>query len=137
MHMDMPGVGVSCIIIKGKDVLIGRRKGAHGAGTWAFPGGHLEMYETPEETAIREVLEETGLIVRDPKFGALTNDIFRDDKRHYITLHYVCRYASGDPKTMEPDKCSGWVWAEWNDLPRPLFPTVSKLLDMKFDPFRV
>ena len=37
-----PLIGVAAIVIKDKKVLLGKRKNAHGAETWAFPGGHLE-----------------------------------------------------------------------------------------------
>ncbi|RLC15632.1 MAG: DNA mismatch repair protein MutT, partial [Deltaproteobacteria bacterium] len=54
-----PLIGVAAIVIKDKKVLLGKRKNAHGAGTWAFPGGHLEYKESIEECAKREVFEET------------------------------------------------------------------------------
>jgi 8-oxo-dGTP diphosphatase len=43
-----PLIGVSVIIIKDNQVLLGKRKNSHGSGTWAFPGGHLEFNETIE-----------------------------------------------------------------------------------------
>lgn len=135
--MDRPGVGVSCIIIKGDKVLLGKRKGSHGAGTWAFPGGHLELYEEPEDAARREVLEETGLKVSTPRFGSFTNDLFAEEGRHYITLHYVCSYESGEPGAMEPEKCEGWEWFGWDELPEPLFPSVKKLKERNFNPFNL
>ncbi len=46
---------------KGREILLGQRKGAHGAGTWATPGGHLEFGESVKACATRELLEETGL----------------------------------------------------------------------------
>ena len=56
-----PRVGVGVIIVKAGKVLIGERKGSHGAGQYALPGGKLEWKETWEECARREVLEETGI----------------------------------------------------------------------------
>ena len=50
-----------------------RAEGLVGAGRWNGPGGHVEPGESPEQSAVREVLEETGLAVRDLRdHGALT-----------------------------------------------------------------
>ncbi|KAL8672705.1 MAG: hypothetical protein Q9168_002830 [Polycauliona sp. 1 TL-2023] len=66
--------------------LLGKRINSHGAGTWATPGGHLEFGETPERCAAREVLEETGLKIKDMRFLTTTNDFMPDEGRHYVTL---------------------------------------------------
>ena len=60
-------------------------------GHWQFPGGHLEFGETPLACAERETLEETGLIVRADKIVAVTNDVFEESAKHYITLFVSCR----------------------------------------------
>jgi 8-oxo-dGTP diphosphatase len=52
-----PAVGVAAIVTKNGKVLLGKRKGAHGEGSWAFPGGHLEFNESIEDCAKREVFE--------------------------------------------------------------------------------
>lgn len=63
----IPRVGVGVFVINEKDhVLLGKRTGSHGAGTLALPGGHLELHESFQECAAREVLEETGLLVDFP-----------------------------------------------------------------------
>jgi 8-oxo-dGTP diphosphatase len=85
--MYYPKVGVCCLIIRDNKVLFGKRKGDHGGGTWAPPGGHLEFNEDPKDTAIREVLEETGLNVSSPKFVAMTNDILK--RQTSIMLHCI------------------------------------------------
>ncbi len=54
-------VGVGVFVFKGGEFLVLQRQGAHGAGTWSVPGGHLEAQESFEETARREVHEETGV----------------------------------------------------------------------------
>ena len=49
-------VGIAVIVIKEDRVLLGKRKNAHGSGTWVFPGGRLEFKESIEDGARREVL---------------------------------------------------------------------------------
>ncbi|HLC72404.1 MAG TPA: NUDIX domain-containing protein [Candidatus Nanoarchaeia archaeon] len=56
-----PSVGIAAIIRKGKKVLMMKRRNAHGAGTWCFPGGHLELNETFEKCAQHKTKEETVL----------------------------------------------------------------------------
>jgi 8-oxo-dGTP diphosphatase len=116
-------------------VLLGQRKGAHGTGTWAFPGGHLELGESIEACAQREVLEETGLKVGNIRHQAFTNDIFTRENKHYATLFVRADYESGEPGIMEPDKCDQWAWFSWGQFPSPLFLSLKNLLAQGFTPF--
>lgn len=124
------GVGVWIFNPLGQ-VLFGYRLSKHGNGTWAPPGGHLEFGETPIQTAIREVCEETGLIIPQNKISefAYTNDIFPD--KHYITIHCRVDNFIGVPKVIEPDKCDVWKWFDTDKLPEPLFLPVINLLKQK------
>ncbi|EIC82110.1 NUDIX hydrolase [Serratia sp. M24T3] len=56
-----PQIGIGVLIFREGKILLGRRKGSHGAGDWSAPGGHLEFGETPEICGIREAWEETGI----------------------------------------------------------------------------
>ncbi|NBO23379.1 NUDIX domain-containing protein, partial [bacterium] len=58
-------VGLSALIVRDGKVLMGKRKGSHGQGQWAFPGGHLEYSEDFKSCLTREVKEETGLFNLD------------------------------------------------------------------------
>jgi 8-oxo-dGTP diphosphatase len=109
-------------------ILMGKRKGSHGAGTWSFPGGHLEWGESVAECAGRETEEETGMPRKDFVFTPLTftNDVFMVENKHYITLYTHAQWASVDPRIMEPEKCEEWRWFE--KPPEPLFLPVKNLL---------
>lgn len=133
---DRPKVGIGVIVIKDNKVLVGKRKGAHGKGTWSFPGGHLEFNEELEDCARREVLEEAGIKIKDIRLGTFTNDIHKNEGKHYVTLFLVSDYDSGDPRVMEPDRCERWDWFEWDKLPKPLFLPNKNLLKQGFDPFK-
>src|SRR4051794_5923175 len=130
-----PLVGVGVFVRHNGKILLGKRRGSHGAGTWALPGGHLEFGEELEACVRREVLEETGLTVRDIRFGALTNDVFADEVQHYVTIFMVCDYAAGDLTVMEPHRCEEWRWFGWEALPEPLFLSLQNLLKTAFTPF--
>ena len=83
-----------------------------------FRGGHLEFGESPEECAAREILEETGLHVKNVRFLTATNDVMKKDNKHYITMFMVCERVNEEDEAhvMEPDKCEGWEWSSWEDL---------------------
>lgn len=127
-----PYVGVAAIVIKDGKVLLGKRKNSHGSGTWQFPGGHLEFNETIEDCARREVLEETGIIIKNIRFGPYTNDIFEKEHKHYITLFIIAEYDSGVLELKEPEKCDQWGWFEWAALPSPPFLPIINLLKQNF-----
>lgn len=126
--MSPPRIGVGVIVLREGLVLLGLRQGAHGSGTWAFPGGHLEFGETIEACALREVREETGLVIDGLSRGPYTSDVFGAEHRHYVTLFVEAANAVGEPRVLEPDKCQGWRWMRWDELPAlPLFQPLATL----------
>ena len=129
-----PRVGVGVILIRDGRVLLGKRRNAHGAGSWQFPGGHLEFGETIAACARREVREETGLKLGPVQLGPYTNDVFTAEGRHYVTLYAIARAPEGEPEVLEPGKCSCWQWFGWSRLPDPLFLPIRNLLAQGFDP---
>ena len=135
MDQQKPKVGVGVVIKKEGKVLLGKRKGAHGEGSWSFPGGHLEFGETPETCARREVSEEVGIEIKNIKPATFTNDIFEKEQKHYITVYVTAEYATGEVAVMEPDKCEEWRWFSWAALPDPLFIPIGNLLKQGYSPF--
>ncbi|MEB3368861.1 nucleotide triphosphate diphosphatase NUDT15 [Saccharopolyspora mangrovi] len=128
-----PFVGTSAIVVRDAAVLLGKRKGAHGAGSWSFPGGKVDPGEAPEDAAARELAEETGLVATDITTIAWTSDVFDDEGLHYITLHHLIA-AEGAPQVLEPDKVESWSWHRWNDLPAPLFTPARSLVETGWRP---
>jgi 8-oxo-dGTP diphosphatase len=116
-----PEVGVGVLVLREGSVLLGLRRGSHGAGTWSPPGGHLEFGEDPKECARREAFEETGLELGECEFVGVTNDIFETEDRHYVTLFYTAPLIAGAPEVREPEKCDAWQWCAWDALPDNLF----------------
>lgn len=131
-----PRVGIGVIIRREGKVLLGLRRGAHGAGTWALPGGHLEFGESFEACAAREAAEETGLRIAIEGIGPCTNDVMPAEHRHYVTVFVLSASASasGTPEVREPDKCERWAWFDWAALPEPLFLPLRHLVASGFVP---
>ena len=123
MSINRPKVGVGIIIQNDKgEILIGKRKGSH-APYYSIPGGHLEMGETFETAAIKEVMEETGLVIKNPKVFCVTNNLktYRKEGKHFVSVNLFTHRFEGIPKVMEPKKCAGWFWVNPNQLPQPHF----------------
>lgn len=128
-------VGVGVIVRREGQVLLGLRQGSHGAGLWAFPGGHMEFGESVESCSIRETEEETGLTVRPVARGPYTVDLFPVEGKHYVTLYLVADAPDSGEAELREDKCARWAWFPWDRLPHPLFPGIEDLGRMGFDPF--
>ena len=118
------------MVLKGTKILLGARKSSHGAGEFAGPGGHLEIGETIEECALRELAEEAGpdIKVKNIRFLCFIN-LKRYLPKHYAHIHMVADWDSGDPRVMEPDKQDGWEWYEIEDLPQPLFAAMPEVIE--------
>ncbi|CAN5193504.1 NUDIX hydrolase [soil metagenome] len=122
-----PRIGVGVCLLKDGKILLGKRINAHGQGTWAFPGGHLEFGETLAECAAREVDEETGIKIANIRRGPYTEDFFLAENKHYITIIMIADWQAGLPELREPLKCAEWTWFDLDHLPEPLFPTFANL----------
>src|SRR3989338_2191569 len=134
--MERPKVGVGVLVLKGGKALFLKRKGAHGEGTWSYPGGHLEFMESIFDAAIREVKEESGVKVENPRFLCITNDIFEKENKHYITIFVSADYVSGEARIMEKDKSTGIGWFDLDKLPKPLFIPTKNMVENKCFPER-
>jgi 8-oxo-dGTP diphosphatase len=129
---ELHGVGV--LVVRDGKVLMGRRTSPHGYGTWAPPGGKAEESETDEETARRELLEETGLVGAVPRVVAETVDTFPTGET-WLTRWVQMEWVSGEPQELEPEEVEGWGWYAWDRLPAPLFLPMASLVATGFDPF--
>ena len=138
-----PKVGIGVCVLSPDHpgcVLLGQRlaKTAAGVGTWALPGGHLEHGESWAACAEREVLEETGLNIKNVRVGTIMNVVDAPTNYHYVVMFMVGDAAAGaTPVNCEPDKCAGWSWHKWSgEFPSPVFKTLSEARAIGFNPFK-
>jgi 8-oxo-dGTP diphosphatase len=122
-----PQVGTALIVTKDNKVLLMKRKGPHGTGTWSTPGGHLDFGETLEACAAREAKEEVGVEVVDIRFRSVTNDIFEETGRHYITVWMEGRPV-GEPFIAADKEVEEIGRFAWDALPQPLFLPLQNLV---------
>ena len=112
----MLGVG-ALIFDEDNRILLIERGGEPLKGWWSLPGGVLETGETLAEGVVREVKEETGLIVEPDQMIEVFERIMRDaegrPEYHYVLIDYVCRVTGG---TLSPaDDCADARWTSRQD----------------------
>jgi mutator protein MutT len=117
-----PLVAVGAIIVKEDRVLLVRRGSAPMKGHWTLPGGVLELGESLHDGVVREVREETGLIVEPVELVELVERIHREQERvqyHYVIADYLCRVTGGEARAASDADDLRWVErAEWNSHSR-------------------
>ena len=127
-NLSRPIIGVGVLVWRDQQVLLGRRITAGQDDCWQFPGGHLEENESVTACAHREVQEETGLKIKNLRHLGFTDKPFEVAQQHYITLLVSCEYVSGEAERLEPEKCAGWQWFDYQKLPAPLFVPIPRFL---------
>lgn len=83
----------------------------------------LEFGETVFETAKRETREETDLEVEPAELISVADEMryLESDGKHYLNVGVKALYKGGEPKIMEPEKCSEWRWYNLDKLPEKMF----------------
>src|ERR1035437_1731561 len=110
-----PLVGVGAVIVDKGRVLLVRRGNEPLKGHWTLPGGLLELGESLTEGVMREVLEETGLIVEVLQLIELVDRIHRQETRvryHYVIADYLCRVTGGQLQAASDADAVRWVERE-------------------------
>lgn len=123
MTSSRPRVGLGVIILNGQgQVLVRRRIGSH-APKFSIPGGTLEQGETFEEGATREIIEECGITLKEPRVIAVTNNLetFAEEGTHFISIILIAHQFEGEPTITEPDKHTDQRWVDPQALPEPHF----------------
>jgi 8-oxo-dGTP diphosphatase len=121
------GAGLGVILEKDGKILLGLRhpdpdkadSAFKSAGEWSLPGGKIDFGETLEECAIREVKEETGIVIKDPQIISIHN--CKNEHAHFLTAGVVAREWEGEAQVKEPDEMVEWKWFDKNDLPFPRY----------------
>jgi 8-oxo-dGTP diphosphatase len=109
----------ACVLIDadGRVLIAQRPEGKAMAGLWEFPGGKIEQGERPEQTVIREMQEELGVMIKEACLAPFVFASHAYEKFHLLMPLFLCRRWEGIPHPHEGQKVA---WVRPRDL--ALFP---------------
>lgn len=127
-----PAITADCIVFAqdGEDtkLLLIRRKNYPCKGSWAFPGGFMNIDETTEDAARRELEEETGLKVAELHQVGAFSKVDRDPRERVVTIAYYTMLEHPEP-VMAGDDAGNAQWFSLKALPHLAFDHVDILKD--------
>jgi 8-oxo-dGTP diphosphatase len=104
-----PALTVDAVITDpARGVILIRRRNAPFAGSWALPGGFVDIGETCEAACRREALEETGLDVEVVACSGVFSAPDRDPRGHTASAVYLCRVVGGELASGDDAAEAGW-----------------------------
>lgn len=137
-YPDVPRVGVGAIVIKDGKVLMIKRAAPPNQNLWAIPGGMLELGETLQQGAEREIFEETGIRIRAGKpiytFDFLQRDPDCRLHYHYVIVDMEATYLAGDIRAADDALDARWIEPEECRILPVSKMTLKILRDMGFIP---
>src|SRR5262249_29288713 len=108
-----PILAVSAAIIRDSKVLIVRRARPPAAGLYTLPGGGVEVGETLKEAVVREVREETALVIEPVALAGYREAIAREGdgrvERHFVILPFAAGWIAGEPALSEELSEAMWL----------------------------
>lgn len=108
-----PALTTDCVVFDGEGrVLLIRRKNPPFQGSYALPGGFVEVGERVEDACRRELQEETGVEVGPLSLIGVYSDPGRDPRGHTCSVAYLARVASAEPHAGDDAAAAEWV-ADW------------------------
>ncbi len=122
----------SFVINKKGQLLMGLRRDEMDKGNWAVPGGHLDVGDTLEECALRELQEETGLVADDAiQFSQVEQPMTLSNK-HYLHFGFIIKDFEEKPVINgEPEDIERWEWFDIQELPPNIAPSQREMI-LKF-----
>ncbi|MCM1363767.1 MAG: 8-oxo-dGTP diphosphatase [Faecalibacterium sp.] len=102
-----------CLVCDGDKVLVQEKVGTKYNGGLVFPGGHVEPHESLNDSIIREIKEETGLTILNPKLCGVKDWITQDGTRYIVMLYKAIEFA-GELKSSDEGEV---FWLERRDIP--------------------
>jgi len=120
---------VYLILIKDDKILLSRRSGTdYFNGSYSLPAGHLDGNETLKQAMIRETKEEIGILLDSGDLELVHAMNRRIPNNERVDFFFTAKSWQGEPKIMEPEKCSNLSWFELNNLPDNIIPYIKEAI---------
>jgi 8-oxo-dGTP diphosphatase len=140
-YPEAPIVGVGALVLRGDQILLIRRAKEPDKGRWSIPGGGVELGETLQEAARREVREECDLEVEIGEIANVYDLIIPDAagriRFHYVLIHFVALYQGGEPRPGSDAASVAWsslARLDEYDMPERVRAVIAKALRTRSSP---